>query len=518
MTLDDFFTPLKVGILVLAGIVAGVSMMAVFSGDFRSSADDDKIYYAYLDNVTGLAVRSRVSTAGIPVGSVEKIELVGDRARIKLSIRGDIDLYEGVERDGRQHVNGALVAKRQATLIGDFYIKLTPGQEGRVLESGETIHNVSEALGPEDLFEQFQEIAADIQQITNALANVLGGEEAQDLLMQMMRDMQSMLAMMNEFVEVNSAQIEGLVAEASQITREVGQLTDVSSASMQRILSDAEAIVSDVRYIVGESGGEMQAGLGTMQGTLTRVERTLDSLNYSLQNVEDITEKVNEGEGTVGQLINNPNIAYSTEQILSDGAGFLDQLLSMRLMLDLRSEYHLNSDQMKTVFGVSLNPSEDKYYKVEFIDDFRGSTSVQTERIETTDASAEDPVYQETRTTTTDEFKFSLMLGRSMALNERLRVGGRAGIIESSGGLGAEVGLFEDQPLQVNADLFDFGAAENPRLRTMGQLEMLRYGYLSGGIDDLFNPSRRDFFLGAGVRFDDDDLRALITATGVPDL
>ncbi len=518
MTLDDIFTPFKVGILVLAGIVATVAMMSLFSGEFRATTDEDKTYYAYLENVTGLAVRSRISMAGIPVGSVTDIELAGDRARVELSIRGDIELREGVERNGEQHVNGALVSKRQATLVGDFYIKISPGEEGRVIEDGETIHNVYEAVAPEDLFEHFQAITKDIEQITSALAEVLGGEEAVDILQQMMRDMQAMLAMMNEFVDVNSQQIEGLLAEANQITREVGQLTHVGSESMQRILADTEAIVADVRHVVGESGTDMQQGLGTMHGTLARMERTLDSLNYSLQNVEDITEKVNEGEGTVGHLINNPNIAMTTEQILDDGAGFLDQLLSMRLMLDLRSEYHLSSDQMKTVFGVSLNPSEDKYYKVEFIDDFRGSTSVQTERVETTDASAADPVYQETRTTTTDEFKFSLMLGRSMAINESLRVGGRAGIIESSGGLGAEVGLLEDQPLQVNADLFDFGAADNPRFRTMGQMELLRYGYLTGGIDDMFNSSRRDYFLGAGVRFDDDDLRALITATGVPDL
>ena len=519
MSLNEFFTPFKVGMLVISGVVAGISMLAVFSGDFRLADQDEKTYYAYLDDVTGLAVRSRVHMAGIPVGSVRSIELVGEKARIELSISSDLTLYEGIEERGT-YVNGAVVAKRQATLIGDFYIRLAPGQQGRVLEDGDTIHNVVEAVQPEEMFDQLYQITSDIQEVTQSLAVVFGGEEAQEALQQMVDDVQSMLATLTHFVDVNSVQIEQLVADATTISGDVTELTQMGAQSLDTILRDAEAIVEEVRFIIGQSTTDVQAGLGTLQGTLARLQRTLDSFNYSLQNVQDITEKVNEGEGTVGELINNPNIAYRTEQILDDSADFIGRVMSLRTILELRTEYHLANQQMKNVFGLRLQPSDDKYYMVEFVDDFRGTTSVQTERISTTDSSADDPLYQETRTTTTDEFKFSLLLGRSAQVSDWLRVGGRAGIMESSGGFGAEFGLFPEERLELRADLFDFTAAQNPRLRSYGSYHFLHFAYFSAGIDDVINPERRDYFIGAGIRFDDEDLKALLTTTGggIPDL
>ncbi len=513
MSLNEFFTPLKVGVLVIAGVAAAISMMTVLSDDFRLSDTEQDTYYAYLDDVTGLATRSRINMAGIPVGSLESIELVGEQARVELAIDSDLTLYEGIE-DGGVYVNGATIAKRQATLIGDFYLKLTPGEQGRVLEDGDTIHNVVEAVQPEEMFDQLHQITTDIQEVTESLAAVFGGEEAQDVIQQMVTDVQTMLQTLTRFVDVNTVQIERLVADATDISDEMSNLTSAGAESLDTILRDTEAIVEEVRFIIGQSTTDVQAGLGTLQGTLARLQRTLDSFNYSLQNVQDITEKVNEGEGTVGELINNPNIAYRTEQILDDSGDFLNRVMSLQTILELRTEYHMSNRQLKNVFGLRLQPSDDKYYMVEFIDDFRGTTSVETERISTTESSADDPLYQETRTTTTDEFKFSLLLGRSLQISDWLRVGGRAGILESSGGFGAELGFLEGQQLRVHTDLFDFTAAQNPRLRSYGTYKFLQFAYLSAGIDDVINPDRRDYFIGAGIRFNDEDIKALLTTTG----
>ena len=516
MSLSEFLTPLKVGLLVIAGVVAGIVMVTVLTDDLRTDRDM-KSYHAYFDDVTGLAVRSRIQMAGIPVGTIESIRLEGDRARVEVAVRGDVTLYQGV-RENDRWVNGATIAKRQASLIGDYFLAITPGTEGRVLASGDELPNVMRDAGPEELFERLNQITMDIQRVTESLSNVFGTEEAQEVIQQMVDDLQSMLATVNVFVGGNTEKLDQLVTNATAISRDISRLTAQGSESIDTILRDTEAIVQEVRFIIGQSSTDVQAGLGTLQGTLSRLQRTLDSLNYSLQNVQDITEKVNEGEGTVGELINNPAIALRTEQILEDAGEFVSSLTRLKTIVELRSEYHLQNQQLKNIFGLRLQPSADKYYIFEFVDDFRGTTTVQTERVNTTDATAGDPLYQETRTTTTDGFKFSLILGRSFQFQDWLAVGGRFGIIESSGGIGATMGLFEDRRLEIQTDLFDFSAAQNPRLRTYGTYRFLEWAYLSGGIDDVINPERRDYFIGAGIRFNDEDLKALLTTTGIPSL
>lgn len=515
MKLAQFMTPFKVGLLVIAGFAALIAMVIALTGDFRMNNTESNRYYAMFDDVTGLAMRSRIQMAGIPVGTIENIRLVGSRARIDILVRNDIALHEGIP-DGLQFKNGATIAKRQASLIGDYYLEITPGTDGRVLDSGDEIHNVIVAVGPEELFDRLNEITRDIQAVTNSLATVFGSEDAQKSVQQMMDDMQSILATVNELVATNSPKLDQVVNDAAAISRDIATLTQRSSDSLEIILRDTEAIVQEVRFIIGQSTSDVQAGLGTLQGTLGRLQRTLDSLNYSLQNVQDITEKINEGEGTIGELINNPAIAQRTEQILDDAGDLIGRVSRLRTIVELRSEYHANSNQLKNVFGLRLQPEEGKYYQFEFIDDFRGTTRTEIERVHTTDAAAGDPLFQETRVTTTDEFKISLFMARGYRFNDSLMMTGRVGIIESTGGFGLQLGLLPDNALEIQTDLFNFGQAPNPRLRSFAAYQFFGFAFLSAGIDDALNPERRDYFFGAGLRFNDEDLKALITTTGVP--
>lgn len=519
MKLAEFMTPFKVGLLVIAGFAALIAMVIALTGDFSMADTKSNRYYAMFDDVTGLAMRSRIQLAGIPVGTIEDIRLVGSRARIEILVRDDIAMHKGIDSPSGKHFkNGATIAKRQASLIGDYYLEITPGTEGPVLASGDQIHNVIVAVGPEELFDRLNDITRDIQAVTNSLATVFGSEDAQKSVQQMMDDMQNILATVNRLVDTNSPKLDQVVNDAANISRDIAMLTQRSSDSLEIILRDTEAIVQEVRFIIGQSTSDVQAGLGTLQGTLGRLQRTLDSLNYSLQNVQDITEKINEGEGTLGELVNNPAIALRTEQILDDTGDFIGRISRLQTIVELRSEYHSNASQLKNVFGLRLQPQEGKYYLLELIDDFRGKTHTEIERVHTTDASAEDAVFQETRVTTTDDFKISLLLARGYRFNDALMITGRVGILESSGGFGFQLGLLPNSALEIQTDLFNFGQASNPRLRSFATYQFLGFAFISAGLDDILNSDRRDYFIGAGIRFNDEDLKTILGTTGVPAL
>jgi len=91
-------------------------------------------------------------------------------------------------------------------------------------------------------------------------------------------------------------------------------------------------------------------------------------------------------------------------------------------------------------------------------------------------------------------------------------VTGRFGMIESTGGLGMDVNLFSDK-LQLRTDIFEFGRDVNPRMKHFLTYEFFKHIYVLGGADDVLNDFGRDFFFGAGLRFDDDDLKALLAST-----
>ncbi len=51
-------------------------------------------------------------------------------------------------------------------------------------------------------------------------------------------------------------------------------------------------------------------------------------------------------------------------------------------------------------------------------------------------------------------------------------------------------------------------------MKGLGLLEVVPHIYVHGGVDDPFNAGTVDYFLGLGIRFNDEDLKTLLTATG----
>ena len=109
------------------------------------------------------------------------------------------------------------------------------------------------------------------------------------------------------------------------------------------------------------------------------------------------------------------------------------------------------------------------------------------------------------------------MLGKRVGL-----VDGRFGIIESTGGAGGDVFLFNDR-LVLSVDAFDAFRNQYPRVRTsLAYAVWARNLFLVGGADDLLNYTRAtggrggsfDWFLGAQLSFNDEDLKALLLFGG----
>lgn len=514
--MKKLFTPFKVGLVVLAAILATMYMATVLTRGDGWTQPEGYTVYATFEDVTGLAKNSRIMMSGIPIGRLEDLELEGQKVRVVMTIENQIKLYEGIESETGYWKNGATVKKTQASVIGDYYLEVTPGTAGDRIEDGDEIKNVLETIGPSQLFTKFDRIATDIEEITGSLSAVFGGREGERTMKEILSDLQKMLATMRQFVDRNSGKIDRILANAEGVSRDMKQLTATGTESLRNIMSDAESIVQEVKFIIGESSTDVQAGLGTLRGTLGRLQTTLDSLNYSLQNIQDITDKVNEGEGAVGELVNDPTIVKRTERILEDVENLTGRFDQLRTFVDVRSEYHIRHQQFKTILGLRLQPSPKKYYRAQFIDDFRGSTTVTRKDVNTTQADDGDGLYRKTTVKTTDEFKFSFEMARNLPVTDWFTLTGRAGIIESTGGLGANFMFGKENNLDIHTDLFEFGLNRNPRVRSFATYDFLEYVYIAGGVDDILNGDRRDYFIGAGIHFNDKDLKALITTTGVP--
>jgi len=122
--------------------------------------------------------------------------------------------------------------------------------------------------------------------------------------------------------------------------------------------------------------------------------------------------------------------------------------------------------------------------------------------------------------TTERVLKFSVYIAKRYG-----PISGRFGILENTGGAGIKLYLANDS-LTLSADAWEFAnpLKDRPRLKLYADYRFLNHLLLTFGVDDVLNRplvdpeqttrivSGRDYFIGAGVFFNDDDIKMLIAA------
>jgi len=100
--------------------------------------------YAEFDNVSGLEPGASVELAGVPIGSVEQIALAGTAARITMKIRDGITLRDD-----------DVASIRTKGIIGERYIKVTPGGSEMMVDQGEELMDTESAMEFEEVIGKF---------------------------------------------------------------------------------------------------------------------------------------------------------------------------------------------------------------------------------------------------------------------------------------------------------------------------------------------------------------------------
>lgn len=523
-----------VGLVVLAA--AGVFVYLFGSVDkSATSASESYTVTGVLDEVAGLALHSRVTMAGIPVGEIEQIEIdpVSHRkAQVTLRIRNDVALYKGELGPGGALRNSAVLTRRQASLLGDFYLEIAPGIAGAVLQEGEEIPVVISVSGiaavleqmerSGDMFSRLDRIAANIEEITQSLATVVGGEKGTMRLERVLEDVAvatdniaQATTEMREFLRTGlydkRDDFDRIVGNVETFTGDAARLAKDIDESLKRSLVNVEAFTGEIRGVAERSSGRVDRIVEGVEHGLGRLQASMDTLDQALANVAEISRKVNEGEGTIGHLVNDDRLATGLEEAVDDVGGLVKSISRLQTRVELRLEYGLIEGTTKTYLGLRLQPKPDRWYQFELVDDPRGKTTWLTTVTETNDPS-EAPLTRESSVRTSDELKFSLYFAKRFHF-----LVARAGIIESSGGAGLDLVLL-DETVRVAFDAFEFGMDRTPHLKATAQVRLFDHLLLMAGVDDIADDDHRDYFLGLGFTFTDDDLKALLTVAPTPSL
>jgi len=134
-----------VGVFLLAGFIS-FAWLAVKMGDINPFANETYPVTARFTSISGLKAGSTIELAGVIVGKVSSIELdTGDyEAVVHLSIDKQVELQDD-----------SIASIRTAGIIGDKYIKLSPGGSDIILEAGDEIEETEPSISLEELVSKY---------------------------------------------------------------------------------------------------------------------------------------------------------------------------------------------------------------------------------------------------------------------------------------------------------------------------------------------------------------------------
>jgi phospholipid/cholesterol/gamma-HCH transport system substrate-binding protein len=508
--------------------------------------------WALFHDATGLVDKSRVQIAGLIIGEIKDRRLQGHMARVTLRIKPDVVIW-----------SNAVIYKKSASLLGEFYLEIDPGtpeapdpltgelRRNYVLQGCEEVmhdpecnqvRNVVEVVTTTDVLTQMNETLPVLRDILVDVQKLTGGP-----MQQIAKEVQTGVKANSEAVEKLLIHIDAIAQDLHGITTPDGRVYRDLQESMDNIRN----ITASVKGLIGTGEGQVQTAGDKLKKDLDALAVSLDKFNRNLDQVNDLTGRVARGEGTVGKLLTDDSIARNVGDIAEDTSNFVRSVARLQTIVGIREEYYLLANSWKTYFSLRLQPRPDKYYLLEFVDDPRGSIAFNhqfqtvsgpgTPTMTTAACGAPGVTCINTDNwSRSSAFRFSFLFAKRIEFWKWFGLTGLVGIKESTGGVGMYLDAWR-QRLQLQIDLFDFSSENLPRLKVWAAVEVFKHAWLTAGIDDILNQPReiltpgattagqitcgpatpqswcrggRDYFFGAMLTFNDDDLRALLTIGG----
>ena len=458
--------------------------------------------HALFRNAIGVYERTRVLAAGLRVGQVEErvLDQESGKAKVFLRIMPEIKLFEN-----------AAIAKKAASLLGEYYLEIDPGSPFTVRDSqrvavrelheGDEIKIVTE---PVEMGEIMNSVGETLPILRDILADV------KTLTAGPIKDIANNA---NQLLERNSVIVERLLGRIDDIAATVQGITRSEADDVRVTLHNAREITEGIKGLVGTTQGQVSGAGQDLRTSLQKLQSSIDNLDKSLRHVDKITGRMADGEGTVGHLLTDDTVAKNLDNITDDVSGITRGVSRLQTIVGLRTEYNYMAQKFKNYFSVQLAPRPDKFYLIELVDDPRGYRSAQT----VVGYSSDRGAYSDEQITTSEKLRFSFMFGKRWGAFQ-----GRFGIKESTGGVGADVYLFNDH-LMLSTDIFDTRSNQYPRVTARASLAVYKkYLYLVGGVDDVLNYTRTqgtaggffDWFMGLQLMFNDEDIKTLLLFGG----
>lgn len=446
----------KVGLFFIVAFLVLVSLTLSLDKITLFSNSNNNKYFAYFDQVAGLNRNSKVRSAGVPIGEVIDIELSEAKAKVTFSLDSKILVGSNAE-----------VTLVSLGILGEKYIELTNEAAPKSYISVGSMIKSGKGSGLEELIAVITDVASDIKLVTETFSS--------------------------ERNKIDSiiSNLEGLTSDLRVRLPKLSDEFSLAAKTINNFIKNNESEFGD---------------------SLKEIKILAKDFQSSANNLSQLTKKINEGQGTIGQLINTDETIKKLNQTMDTIESTLGGFGKMDLNLEMNGEYWTDRSDARNGLKIDLLPSDSYWYSLEVANTPDGKLTRNT-----TTTTTINPLTGLPQGVSTITSKLSSDKTTTLSAYFNRRVGPAvfsAGLFDGKGGAGVKFLMLDDK-LSLGGLVYDFSKdnlinKNNPRVKLTGSYQFYRNYFLQAGVQDLSNKDYKTYFVGGGIRWTDNDLKKLL--------
>ena len=457
---------LKVGLLSLMAIGSLVVVSLQITSN-KASFGDFIEYRTILNDATGIYEKSSIKVAGIVAGRITAIELSGSQALVKFEILKQIKISQF-----------STLRIKSVGFLGDKYIDIYLGNpDAPRLKEFSMITNESGA-GFEQLGKDASEILKDVKVIAKVIKDSLYTEDKKNVVKQIMSEI-------NEFSK-----------NANDISKSIKRLINGNEGRINATLANLEKVSEQIAFETDRYQDD------SLMNQLDNIGPILAKVDTAVGDLKDIIADVKSGKGTVGKLLRDEEVVDQVSETLAGVNKIVGRVNRFKTNIAIYSGVN-NVEGSKTEAEVDLMPGPERFYRFGIISGDVASLERKTTTTTVTDGGA--PVVQAETEVNESDYRFNLQIGRDIG-----RYTLRAGLIESTGGLGFDYSMPENG-LRTSLEVFDYRESIGAKLKLATELRIWNVLHTKIMAEDIGRASEFHVYtFSLGLKFNDEDLASLI--------
>lgn len=276
-TRSQAWSELKIGVISVTAIIIAVVTIFLLTGGSGFFWQRYSLKSRFT-NVAGLNPGSPVRLAGVEVGAVTEVQLIGEQ----------VDVVFEVNKKYRAQITDRSVAKLgSVSLLGESAVDISPSAQGTPIADWGYVPQGKTPLALSDITD---EAGQGISELTAMIHDIRAGKGTVGKLM----TDEQLYTELNGFISSASALTQGIRDGRGSLGKLV---TDPKMAdTLNATLANIETMTR-----------QLNAGEGSL-GKLLRDDAFSNSLNAATGNINTMLGKINSGDGTAGKLINDPAV------------------------------------------------------------------------------------------------------------------------------------------------------------------------------------------------------------------